>query len=881
MVNMATGLARWVKALPRRQDIQENDENVGAALEDDSPSLSSLISTLVPVLVVSGILFILFLLLRRTLKRNYQPRTYLGSLRPRERTPSVPDGLFSWIGAVRKIPDSYVLNHHSLDGFLLLRYLKIAAAICFVGCIITWPVLFPINITSNGTQKELNLLSIANVTDKNRLYAHVFIAMIFYGFFFYMIARETIFYINLRQAYLLSPLYANRISSRTVLFTSVPEDYLNEAKLRRMFGKAVKNVWIANECDEIQSLVEERDKVAFKLEAAEIKLIKQAAKARAKGIKKGTATDEEAVAESNGESGSVAARWVQPKQRPTHRLKFLIGKKVDTINWCRAELERLVPRINALQAKYRAGEADFVCSVFVEFYNQNEAQAAFQSLTHHQPLHMAPRFIGVDPEQIIWENLKINWASRVVRNIITTGFVVLLIVFWSIPVGAVGAISNLKSLTGNENFKWLGFINDIPPAILGVVQGLLPAVLLAVLMALLPIVLRLMAKKAGCPTRASIELRTQSFYFLFQVIQVFLITTFSSAASAVGAKIASEPGKTPELLASNLPHASNFFLSYLIVQGLTISASAVAQLVGVIVFRILGAILDNTPRKMYKRFTTLAGLGWGTVFPIYTNLCVIALSYAVISPLVLGFASIALYLLYLAYRYNLLFVFDATIDTKGLVYPRALQQTTTGAYIGMICLIGLFGVNKAVGPLILMVAFLILVVLFHVTLNSAISPLIKYLPKSLQVEEESLMALEDGQQNVKDGPFASTGDDVTGAGKESPHATHKKPNPIVKWLKPHVYTDYHTLRRLAPRDLAEIVYDPATERNAYYHPAISSPTPLLWIPRDSMGISRQECRHSSKVIPMTDDGASLNEKNKIVWDQESGRPPVYQEKVYY
>ncbi len=436
-----------------------------------------------------------------------------------------------------------------------------------------------------------------------------------------MIARETIFYINLRQAYLLSPLYANRISSRTVLFTSVPDDYLNESKLRRMFGKAVKNVWIANECDVLQSLVEERDKVAFKLEAAEVKLIKQAAKARAKAIKKGTAPDDEAGAESNGESGSVAARWVPPKQRPTHRVQFLIGKKVDTINWCRAELERLVPQINALQAKYRAGEAGFVCSVFVEFYNQSEAQAAFQSLSHHQPLHMAPRFIGVDPEQIIWENLKINWASRVVRNIITTGFVVLLIIFWSIPVGAVGALSNLKSLT--DKLKWLRFILDIPPVILGLVQGLLPAVLLAVLMALLPIILRLMAKKAGCPTHAAVELRTQSFYFLFQVIQVFLITTFSSAASAVGAKIAKTPAKTPELLASNLPHASNFFLSYLIVQGLTISAGAVAQLVGVIVFRILGKIMDNTPRKMYKRFTTLAGLGWGTVFPIYTNLCVI------------------------------------------------------------------------------------------------------------------------------------------------------------------------------------------------------------------------------------------------------------------
>ena len=260
-----------------------------------------------------------------------------------------------------------------------------------------------------------------------------------------------------------------------------------------------------------------------------------------------------------------------------------------------------------------------------------------------------------------------------------------------------------------------------------------------------------------------------------------------------------------------------------------------------------------------------------------------ALSYAVISPLVLGFASIGLYLLYLAYRYNLLFVFNANVDTKGLVYPRALQQTTTGAYIGMICLIGLFGVNKAIGPAILMVAFFILVILFHVTLNSAVGPLLKYLPKSLQAEEEALLALEDGQDhgNTAGAPFTSAANDRSGVGKEMLPAPHKKPNAIVKWLKPHVYTDYQTLRRLIPHDFEEIAYDPVIERDAYYHPAISSPTPLLWIPRDPIGISQQECQHSSKVIPMTDDGASLDEKNKIVWDQESARPPIYQEKVYY
>lgn len=226
---------------------------------------------------------------------------------------------------------------------------------------------------------------------------------------------------------------------------------------------------------------------------------------------------------------------------------------------------------------------------------------------------------------------------------------------------------------------------------------------------------------------------------------------------------------------------------------------------------------------------------------------------------------------------------NADIDTKGLVYPRALQQTTTGAYIGMICLIGLFAVNKAIGPAILMAAFTILVILFHVTLNSAIGPLLKYLPKSLQAEEESLLALEDGQNhgNTTGAPFRATADDPSGSGKEVLPAPHKKPNAIVKWLKPHVYTDYQTLRRLVPHDFEDIAYDTVTERDAYYHPAISSPTPLLWIPRDPMGISRQECQHSSKVAPMTDDGASLDEKNKIVWDQESGRPPIYKEKVYY
>ena len=305
-----------------------------------------------------------------------------------------------------------------------------------------------------------------------------------------MITRESIYYINLRQAYLLSPYYASRLSSKTVLFTSVPQEYLNETKMRRMLGSSVRRVWIASDVSDLEEVVEQRDKTALKLEGAETKLIKAANAARLKAEKKDGAqqSSEETTLNDSLESGSTSARYLLPKNRPTHRLKPLIGKKVDTIDWCRAELQSVIPKIEEMQAKQRAGDCKKINSVFVEFETLQEAQSAYQSLTHHQVLHMAPRFTGITPGEVIWKNLRIKWWERVLRVVATTSFVVALIVFWSIPVAIVGAISNINYLI--KILPFLAFIEKVPQVILGVITGLLPSVLLSVLMSLLPIILR-------------------------------------------------------------------------------------------------------------------------------------------------------------------------------------------------------------------------------------------------------------------------------------------------------------------------------------------------------------------------------------------------------
>jgi calcium permeable stress-gated cation channel len=382
--------------------------------------------------------------------------------------------------------------------------------ICFVGACITFPILFPINATGGGGQKELDIISFSNINEsssgKNRYYAHAILGWVFFseykpryrvaimlkflGFVMFVITKETIYFINIRNMYLLAPFNAARISSRTVLFTQVPAEYLNAEKLHQLFGPSLNRSWIAQDCTELEDEVEERDKTVMKLEGAEIKLSQTANKKRIKWEKKNQKTKEPIRDAADEESASLSSKWLEKKDRPTHRLGKipLIGKKVDTIEWSRSELGEKIPKIEAAQEKHLKTEGKLLPSVFVEFKTQQAAEAAYRRMTPKKSPKFTPRAIGVIPEEIVWENLKLTKSGWKLRKIGTTTFIVLMILFWSIPVAVIGAISNINYLTNLVPF--LSFINKIPKVILGVVTGLLPSVLLSVLMALVPIVCR-------------------------------------------------------------------------------------------------------------------------------------------------------------------------------------------------------------------------------------------------------------------------------------------------------------------------------------------------------------------------------------------------------
>lgn len=275
---------------------------------------------------------------------------------------------------------------------------------------------------------------------------------------------------------------------------SVPDDYKNEKKLRHVFGDSIRRIWITTDCKELDNLVNERDKLAEKLETAETKLIRRANQVRTKAFKNGeTFPDNCLDCESSNPSASHQVK------RPTHRLRILFGEKVDSIHWYRSELARVIKEVVVLQQKHQGGDAKPLSAMFVEFNSQADAQIALQTLSHHRPFHMAPRFIGISPDEVVWEALNLSWWQRIVRKFAVQGGLAALVIFWSFPAAIVGTISNITYLCNLIPF--LGFILKLPDLIKGAIEGLLPSAALVLLLSLVPIICRCMYPSRYCELR--------------------------------------------------------------------------------------------------------------------------------------------------------------------------------------------------------------------------------------------------------------------------------------------------------------------------------------------------------------------------------------------
>ena len=554
-----------------------------------------------------------------------------------------------------RTPDSVIIRNSGLDAFFFLRYLRTVLKIFIPLSLTIIPILTPLNLLDGkdraGGVQGLDRLSWANVglTHTKLYWAHLVMALGVIVFICHTIYAELLEYTRIRQAHFTSSQYRYRVSSKTILVTDIPQEYLSTVALTSLYGAfpgGIRTIWFNRDVSNLSRKIQQRRRVVSMLETAETKLMAMATSSFHKQSNHEFQRTKESTLRDTP-TGSTSPLWrlfLDDKDRDCMRLPIFgltwmpsipfLGRSVDTIDHCWQEMARLNNEIDQDQQRLarlnncvnQDQQYPLENSAFVQFNTQVAALMACQSVVHHAPLQLRAQYVGISPRDVNWKSLSLPWWNRYARTMLAAVAIALLIIAWTLPIALTGVLSQISYLTGV--LPWLICINRLPGWLLGCIQGILPQVILTVLIMVLPIIFRVIVNYQGLLTKTAVELSLQIYYFTFLFVQVFLTVSLSSSVTTIVQEVVHGLDSVPAVLARSLPKASNYFFSYILLHGFSVSAGALIQVRGLINWIILAPLMDRTPRQKQKRQLSLPQMEWGVIFPIYANLACIGKLHA-------------------------------------------------------------------------------------------------------------------------------------------------------------------------------------------------------------------------------------------------------------
>eukprot|EP01041_Mallomonas_annulata_P001199 gene1199-2331_t len=212
---------------------------------------------------------------------RYMRQIYLKRVTKKfERTNRVPEKppryFFGWIIAVLRVPEKDLLHMVGLDGYMLLRFIKVcfkaSAFLTFWGSI----VLIPIYSTASNDYTEWNKYTLANVFNgptKSRLWVPAVFGYVFSAYFCHLLYSEYKNFVHKRVLYLVQSDPDTPLQSYyTVLVEHIPAELRSAPALKLFFEKIfpdnVYHVELALDLGELDSMVAERRRIRNNLEKA-------------------------------------------------------------------------------------------------------------------------------------------------------------------------------------------------------------------------------------------------------------------------------------------------------------------------------------------------------------------------------------------------------------------------------------------------------------------------------------------------------------------------------------------------------------------------------------------------------------------------------------
>ena len=326
------------------------------------------------------------------------------------------------------------------------------------------------------------------------------------------------------------------------------------------------------------------------------------------------------------------------------------------------------------------------------------ATIAIQSMHSSKPGAMQVTS-APEPRDVMWRNVYVSKGATRTRSILGDFLVIVIISFYIIPVALVSLlVSESALISSSPRLAQLDQATALFSSVISLVQPLC----IVLIQQILPPLFMAIGKLEGLISFSDIQMRAFSRYFLFQVVNVFLVTTIAGSIFDTIAIIVETPEAAFEMLGNSLPRMSSFFITFVTVKTFFGLGLELVRTMSIVQATLRYFVIPNatlrTARKVVFGLRAIDDPGW---FPFHKILAqdmlvvVISVVFAVVAPLVL--LPCALFCLFsrIMWTHHHLYVYESVFESGGQFWPKIFRRFIFGLIIAQMTITGQFILKEA------------------------------------------------------------------------------------------------------------------------------------------------------------------------------------------
>lgn len=536
--------------------------------------------------------------------------------------------------------------------------------------------------------------------DNSYSWAYLVFTYVFTGLIIYFMRRETLKIIRVRQNYLGSQ---STITDRTIRLSGVPEELRSEEKIKQFLeeleiGK-VESVSICRNWEMLDDLMERRANILRKLEeawAVHLGRQKSTVEPARQPVHVDPGVDEETTGDHESDNllgDNHIATYDEP--RPSAKLWYgflgLQHKKVDAIDHYAEELRKLDDKIKEARKK----EYTATPLAFVTMDSIPACQMAVQALLDPSPgqllAHLAPA-----PSDIVWRNTYLTRSERMIRAWIITIFILVLTIFWFIPVVALAGLVDICSI--RQVWPELADFLRSHEILKALVQTGLPTLIVSLLNVAVPFLYDYLANKQGMISQGDVELSVISKNFFFIFFNVFLIFTVSGTASKFWPFLQDSLRDTTKIayqLATSVKGLAVFYTNFILLQSFGLLPFRLLEFGSVSLYPI--ALMGSKTPRDYAELIRPPVFKYGFYLPSAILIFILCMVYSILPAgyMVLFFGISYFVLGYYIYKYQLLYAMDHPRHSTGRAWPMICYRIMVGMGVFQVVMAALIALQKS------------------------------------------------------------------------------------------------------------------------------------------------------------------------------------------